>query len=94
VTEYAEDRRVPKLSEGVLVRSEDFGCLVFNPKTDTVIQTNSVGAEIFRSSDGRHTISEISKLIADKFEVEDKVARKDTEVFLLKLVELDLIKYV
>lgn len=94
MTEDLEDTQIPKLHEDVLLRKEDFGLLVFNPKTDTVLQTNLVGAEIISHCDGRRSISEISKLIADIFEIEEEVASKDVKTFFSELVELVPIEYV
>lgn len=94
MTEKLQDCRIPKLPEDILLRTEDVGFLVFNPKTDTVLQTNSVGAEIFRHCDGRRSVSEISKLIADIFEIEEQVAFRDIKTFFLELAEFNLVEYV
>jgi hypothetical protein len=94
VTEFLKDDRVPKLHEDVLVRAEDLDFLVFNPKTDMVLQTNPVGAEIFRHCNGRRNISEISKSITDIFQIGEEIAHRDVKAFLLELAELNLIEYV
>jgi len=94
VTEKLEDSRIPKLHQDVLLRTEELGFLVFNPKTDTVLQTNSEGAEIFRHCNARQSVSEISKSIADIFEIEEQIAYKDVKAFLLELVEFNLAEYV
>jgi len=94
VTEFLKDGRVPKLHEDVLLRAEDFGLLVFNPKTDMVLQTNPVGAEIFHQCDGKRTISEIGKLITDIFGIENEVAFRDAKAFFAELTEFELVEYV
>lgn len=94
VTEFLKDGRVPKLHEDVLLRAEDPGFLVFNPKTDMVLQTNLVGAEIFRQCDGKRTISKIGKLITDIFGIENEVAFRDAKAFFAELAEFELVEYV
>lgn len=94
VIEDLQDSRIPKFHEDVLVRSENFGFVIFNPKTDTVLQTNLTGAEIFRHCNGRRSISEISKSITDVFQTGEEIVHRDVKAFLLELVELNLIEYV
>jgi len=94
VTETLEDSRVPKLHEDVLLRSEDFGFVVFNPKTELVLQTNLVGAEILRQCDGKRTISDIGKLVTDIFGIENEVAFGDAKAFFVELAEFELVEYV
>jgi len=94
VIEDLQDSRIPKLHEDVLLRAEDPGFLVFNPKTDMVLQTNPVGAEIFRQCDGKRTIWEIGKLITDIFGIEKEVAFRDAKAFFAELAEFELVEYV
>lgn len=94
MTENIKDDQIPKLSDDLLIRKEDFGFLVFNPKTDTVFQTNSVGAEIIHLCDGKVNIADISMIITEIFEVEKETAINDVKAFLFELIRLDLIEYV
>lgn len=93
IKEPKEDR-IPKLRGGVIIRQEDFGLLIFDPKTDTIFETNHIGAEMLQNCDGKRGLSELSKLIADMFETELQVVSSDVKSFLTELVNIGLIEYV
>jgi hypothetical protein len=94
VIENLQNRQFPKLRNDILLRREDFGLVVLDPKSDTVFQTNLVGAEILLHCNELRSLPEISRLIADTFEIEEEIACEDVKNFFLKLAEFNLIEYV
>lgn len=94
VTEEADSKKIPMLNSGVVLRSEAFGFLVFDPRTSTVLRTNPVGAEIIRNCDGKKSTGEIGEAIGKVFDVEAKTALNDTDAFIGRLLESGVVEYV
>jgi hypothetical protein len=75
---------IPTLTEGDLVlRREENGAFLFDPETSALHCLNDVGILVWESIDGRSTVAEISRHIAEKFDdVEEDSVLKDVTAFL------------
>jgi hypothetical protein len=94
VIKKADSEKVPTLSYGTVLRREDFGFLLFDPRTSVVLRTNPVGAEIIQNCDGKKRTAEIGEVISDAFEVEAETALRDVNGFIRCLSDLGLVEYV
>mgnify|MGYP001608145547 CR=1 FL=1 len=78
------------LKQGIKIREEDFGLLVFNPSTFLILQINRIGAQILELCDGKRSASNILALLnADNKEIEESIRS-----FVKIAATMDIIKEV
>lgn len=78
----------------IVFREEDEGAFLFNPETDALRCVNRVGASIIRLLNGKNGTGSICEALNEEYDVDisDDLLRKDIDLFLEKLNELNLIE--
>ena len=72
------------------IATNEFG-FIFNPSTGDSFSSNSTAAEIIQLLKTQHSISEIKKIIVEKYDIEKSVIEKDIEEFMIILKENNLL---
>ncbi len=82
-----------KITPGKFVfREEDDGALVFNPDTGNIHALNRTGAIIWKSCLRGATISQLIKILKEKFALkDDRKIKKDIMVFIKKLKKSNIL---
>jgi len=75
------------LSPDVKIECFDKGALILNLNSLIIVEINSVARDILLLMDGKTGIEEISKRIAEEYEIEYTLALEDTEELYHHLVE-------
>lgn len=72
------------------IATNEFG-FIFNPSTGDSFSSNSTAAEIIQLLKTQHSITEIKKIISEKYDIEKSVIEKDIEEFMIILKENNLL---
>ncbi len=81
---------IPRVSDLVKVRDEEFGLLLVSKKTP-ILALNEDSKMIWECIDGKKTISEIAEFIDLSYEVKDSY--KTVECFIESCFELRLVEF-
>jgi SynChlorMet cassette protein ScmD len=72
----------------VVIREEfDDWALIFDPDTGKVCGVNPVGVQIWKMIDGKRTIRDISRMIAEKYPDASESAEEDVTSFVASISE-------
>lgn len=72
------------------IATNEFG-FIFNPSTGDSFSSNFTAAEIIQLLKTQHSITEIKKIISEKYDIEKFVVEKDIEEFMIILKENNLL---
>lgn len=79
------------LSPDVKIECFDEGALILNLNSLIIVELNSVARDMLLLMDGKTGIEEISKRIAEEYEIDYTIALEDTEKLYHQLVETGII---
>jgi hypothetical protein len=82
---------VLKRRDGLHVREIDGETVILDQDKEQMHSLNPTAAFIFEEIDGRRTVDEICRALADSFNVSLEVAARDTRALVDQLRKLDLI---
>jgi hypothetical protein len=86
--------RVPARGEGVQWREFGSEAILLDPVTGQFAQVNNAGLAIWSLIDGRRTIDDISRHIADEFDADATGVVADVQGFVRDLIEKRLLTLV
>ena len=74
-----------KIDIVILIDEFDDYSVLFNPLTAETMGLNPVGLTIWEEIDGERSVSDISKLICNRFNVSEEISIHDTKSFIQRL---------
>ncbi|NQT32148.1 MAG: PqqD family protein [Candidatus Omnitrophica bacterium] len=83
----------PMKNPDIVARTEKEEALLFSPADGNLLCINKTGILVWDLCDGKNTADDIAGKIADTFEVESEVAKKDSLEYLEKLKESGFIGF-
>jgi len=84
---------IPSKNPAVVGRIVHDEAVIVLPTKGQVKVLNEVGARIWSLIDGTHTVRDIIAVIFAEFAVSEEQAKNDTYVFLVQLVEREIITF-
>lgn len=82
---------VPRKKDGLHVREIEGQTVILDPESSQMHTLNVTAAFIFEAADGKRGVQDISRELADHFEVALDVAAVDAKQIIEKLTELQLL---
>jgi hypothetical protein len=76
---------VPAHAQGVLSRTVDGEMVLVHPAQGKVRVLNRVGTRLWELADGRRSVEEVARIVADEYGVEPDRARADALAFFADL---------
>jgi Coenzyme PQQ synthesis protein D (PqqD) len=65
--------------------------VVLDPATDRYVRLNSTAAALWEAIEAPTPVSELARIMADRFHIEDERALADTTTFVRELAERELV---
>ena len=82
----------PVRVEGIVLTEADEESILYDAKEGKVHILNRVGAFIWDLCNGENTLEDISRAVAESFEVDEETAQKDIKEFIEELQGMDLLE--
>jgi hypothetical protein len=93
LTHETSTEAIPEINPGLLWRTVDDGALVISVDEGDYRVFNQMGAMVWSLIDGKRSVGDIARLVANQYEVAEAQAEADVTLFIQSLSQRQLVAF-